>query len=256
MGRRFVDLLFPPRCLLCETAEPPAGADIMLCDDCRRQLLQGADNYCARCGAAGGGGASSIAAEVSARDAGCVECRGRRFRFDHVVRLAGYEGALRDAVLRMKHARDEPLAAAVADLFWNERTADLTALAVDCVVPVPLHWWRWLRRGTNSPQVVGARLARWMHVPLVDESLIRVRDTDPQGGLAAVRRRQNVRGAFAVRGPADEFRGHRVLVVDDVLTSGATADEVARVLKRAGASSVSVAAVARTPAPQLIGAAR
>ena len=92
--------------------------------------------------------------------------------------------------------------------------------------------------------------------------LVRLRDTEPQGGSAGVNRRKNVRGAFAVRGtfaigaPADDFRGRRVLVVDDVLTSGATADEVARVLKRAGASWVGMAAVARTPAPQLIGAAR
>ncbi len=255
LGRQFVDLLFPPRCLLCEVEEPPASAAVLLCETCRAELLQEVGNYCGRCGAVGGGrGTSMSTADVA--DIGCVECRGRRFKFDRVVRLGCYDGALRDAVLRMKHPRDEPLAAAVAALFWKVRAADLAALQVDCVVPVPLHWWRWLRRGTSSPQLVATRLARRLLVPIDEESLVRVRATDPQGGLAAVRRRQNVRGAFAVRGRESPFRDRRVLVVDDVLTSGATADEVARVLKRAGARWVAVAAVARTPAPQLIGAAR
>lgn len=261
LGRQFVDLLFPPRCLLCEVEERSAGGVVPWCDACEAGLLEGVGSYCPRCGAPGVGAIpipaafeSSPAAEGP--DAGCVECRGRRFRFDRVVRLGTYEGLLRDAVLRMKHPRDEPLTDAVAELFWQKRGAELSTLGIDCVVPVPFHWWRRLRRGTSSPQLVASRLARRLRVPMDDRSLVRLRDTEPQGGLAAVNRRKNVRGAFAVRGRVDEFHGRRVMVVDDVLTSGATADEVARVLKRAGATWVGMAAVARTPAPQLIGAAR
>jgi len=269
LGRQFVDLLFPPRCLLCEVEERSASGVAPWCDACEVGLLEGVGGYCPRCGAAGGGAARALgagdnraAADAGGPDAGCVECRGRRFRFDRVVRLGSYEGLLRDAVLRMKHPRDEPLTDAIAELFWQKRGAELAPLGIDCVVPVPFHWWRRLRRGTSSPQLIAARLARRLRVPSEDRSLVRLRDTEPQGGLAAVRRRRNMRGAFAVRGTfafgdaADDFRGRRVLVVDDVLTSGATADEVARVLKRAGATWVGVAAVARTPAPQLIGAAR
>ena len=261
LGRQFVDLVFPPRCLLCEVGERSASGVAPWCDACEAGLMEGVGNYCPRCGAAGGGAARAHGAGVSGPDAegpdaGCVECRGRRFRFDRVVRLGSYEGLLRDAVLRMKHPRDEPLTDAVAELFWQKRGAELTPLGIDCVVPVPFHWWRRLRRGTSSPQLVASRLARRLRVPMEDRTLVRLRDTEPQGGLAAVNRRKNVRGAFAVRDRADDFRGRRVLVVDDVLTSGATADEVARVLKRAGASWVGMAAVARTPAPQLIGAAR
>lgn len=261
ISRQFVDLLYPPRCLLCEVEERSASGVAPWCETCEAGLLEGAGNYCPRCGAAGGAaaqahGASASAPDAVGPDAGCVECRGRRFRFDRVVRLGSYEGLLRDAVLRMKHPRDEPLTDAVAELLWQKRGAEFAPLGIDCVVPVPFHWWRRLRRGTSSPQLVSARLARRLRVPMDDHSLVRLRDTEPQGGLAAVNRRKNVRGAFAVRGRADEFRGRRVLVVDDVLTSGATADEVARVLKRAGATWVGVAAVARTPAPQLIGAAR
>jgi ComF family protein len=261
LGRQFVDLVFPPRCLLCEVEERSASGVAPWCDTCEAGLLEGVGGYCPRCGAPGGGAARAHGAGVSGPDAegpdaGCVECRDRRFRFDRVVRLGSYEGLLRDAVLRMKHPRDEPLTDAVAELFWQKRAAELSALGIDCVVPVPFHWWRRLRRGTSSPQLVASRLARRLRVPMDDRLLVRLRDTEPQGGLAAVNRRKNVRGAFAVRGRVDEFRGRRVLVVDDVLTSGATADEVARVLKRAGATWVGMAAVARTPAPQLIGAAR
>ncbi|MGD9644573.1 MAG: ComF family protein [Pirellulales bacterium] len=255
LGRQFIDLLFPPRCLLCEVEEPTVQSAVLLCDTCRAELLQSAGSYCPRCGAAGGGAAAEGATEAQPNSS-CVECRNRRFQFDRVVRLGSYDGALREAVLRMKHPRDEPLARAVAELFWDRCASEWSTLEVDCVVPVPLHWWRWLRRGTSSPQTIAACLGRRLGVPVIDDSLVRVRDTQPQGGLAAIRRRQNVRGAFELRGDKNWIRARRVLVVDDVLTSGATADEMSRVLKRAGAAWVAVATIARTPDPRLIGAAR
>jgi ComF family protein len=115
-------------------------------------------------------------------------------------------------------------------------------LAPDAVVPVPLHWWRRLRRGYNQSEALARGLARVLALPCRTSWLRRARHTPSQVGKSAEQRRANVRGAFrAARVPA----GASVLLVDDVMTTGATASEAARALKEAGAGRVVAAALGR-----------
>jgi len=114
----------------------------------------------------------------------------------------------------------------------------------DLLTSVPLHWRRRLRRGFDQAGLLAQRLSRFLQIPLSDRNLRRIRATASQTGLSESKRRENVRGAFRVRRP-DEVEGKRVLLVDDVMTTGATASECARTLLSAGAKDVSVLVVAR-----------
>jgi ComF family protein len=144
----------------------------------------------------------------------------------------------------MKHRQGETLAAALAELLVRRRQADLEAFRPDLVAPVPMHWWRRLGRGFNSPDVLAQVLARALRVPWAAELLVRRRNTIPQMRLAPKMRFQNLRGALRLRADG-AIAGRRVLLVDDILTTGATCSEAARVLKQADAAWVGVAVLAR-----------
>lgn len=167
-----------------------------------------------------------------------------KLHFDRVLRLGIYEGTLRSAVLRIKQPRERPLAMALGELVANCLGGDCAAWRPDAVVPVPMHWSRKLWRGANSPEVIGELLAKRLQVPLAGHLLVRQKRTAPQASLSVAGRRANVKGAFRVRKHRD-LDGARLLLVDDIMTTGATLNEAAKTLSRGGASSVAVAVLAR-----------
>jgi len=236
-GRRVgLNLLLPPRCAYCDTDLFDTADDLLLCSECRAALCPGPWHACRRCGATAPLGRP-------APDS-CNWCRANRLQFDRAVILGPYRGELRTAVLRMKTGSSEPLSAALARLYNHTRGEQIASLRPDLVMPVPMFWRRRLVRGTNSPEILADCLARHLRVPLALGVLFRHRNTLLQTNLPPTRRFPNVRGAFRLRTtyPLD---GARVVLVDDILTTGATCSEAARVLKRAGASMVAVAALAR-----------
>jgi ComF family protein len=230
---RAVDLLFPPSCAYCRE-EVETSANGLLCHDCRAGLV---DNRlsCRRCGAS---------ALVNAASGRCLRCQDERFYFDSVVRLGGYDGMMRTAVLRMKRETERALAMAAGDLLAGTRQTAWDALKPDAVVPIPMHWSRRVWRGFNSPEAISERLARHLDIPLAPHLLERRRRTAPQASLPPTRRLANVRGAFHARFHPD-LSGARLLVVDDIMTTGATVNEAAKMLIRAGAGFVSIAVLAR-----------
>jgi len=228
-----LDLVFPPRCAWCHV--PLAGSRSgMLCPPCRVVLVS-LQPYCPRCAAP---------LPIRPADTACIECQARRFHFSSVTRLGRYEGPLRAAVLKLKDARQRGLALALADLLVDARGERLREWQVDAVVPVPMHWSRRLWRGGNSPSTIATRLASRLEVPLADHLLARRRRTVPQASLSPRRRRANVRGAFRAARHRN-LPGARLLLVDDIMTTGATVDEAAKILLQAGAAFVGVAVVAR-----------
>lgn len=178
----------------------------------------------------------------------CSQCADRRYRFRSVARLGTYDGLLRSAVLRMKHAAEKPLTTAIARLLVELHEQQLKSFQVDVVVPVPMHWRRRLWRGMNSPAVVAEVAALALSVPCAPHILRRQRATQPQAELPPTRRRDNVRGAFQARAHPD-LRGARVLLVDDIMTTGATCNEATRALLAGGAAYVAAAVVARAETP-------
>lgn len=232
---RILQLLFPPACVACHAPLFDAGG--RFCAGCLEQLGILHGPTCSRCGA----GVPAPLAEGKS----CGLCRREKFAFHRATALAPYDGVLRELLLRAKRPTGEVAAIALAELLAEVRGEALAALDVDVVCPVPMHWRRRMWRLAHSPsrlvQVLGSRL----RVPTADRLLVRRRHTRPQSSLLRGDRRANVRQAFSVR------RGHtlvdaHVLLVDDILTTGATCSEAARALKRGGAAQVSVAVVARS----------
>jgi len=148
----------------------------------------------------------------------------------------------------MKRRRSEPLSAAMGRLLAVRRARPLKDLDADLILPVPMYWARKLARGTNSPEVVARCLAQQMRIPVSCRTLRRYRNTLPQKDLPVGQRFRNVRGAFAVRRSYD-LQGARVLLVDDILTTGATCSEAAGVLIKAGAAMVAAVVIARAQGP-------
>ena len=140
----------------------------------------------------------------------------------------------------------EHLATALGHLFSQRRQRELAEFRPDLIIPIPMFWLRRLQRQVNSAQAIARALGRSLQVPVVGGLLVRVRNTLPQKDLSPADRARNVRGAFRVpprrRHPS---QGSRVLLVDDILTTGATCSEAAWVLKQAGAVAVAAAVLAR-----------
>ena len=177
----------------------------------------------------------------------CAACTARPRAFDRARAACLYDEASRDLILKLKHADRTDLAGLMAR--WLSRSARPLLADVDVVVPVPLHRWRLLRRRYNQAAEIARPLARGQGLAFLPDALERVRDTATQGGKSATGRRRNVAGAFAVRETMrDRLAGRRVLLVDDVLTTGATAQACARALKAAGAATVHVAVIAKVRA--------
>lgn len=239
-GRALLDLLFPepPRCPAC--LRPKEVEEPGLCPNCLESVPRAVPPICRRCG----GPLRSESAQLGL----CPPCRdGKRF-FRLARAPAVYEGAARDYIHRFKYGGERELGEALGVLLGQFLEREPALWPVDGIVPVPLHPARLEERGFNQAAVLAKVLGDWVGRPVWTDVVQRTRPTGTQTKLPARIRRENVRGAFRVRRAAP-LSGRRVLLVDDVLTSGATADEVARMLLKAGAARVNVLCVAVSAAP-------
>ncbi len=225
------DLVLPPRCPACGTI---VDGDRRFCSGCWQALEFLGPPQCARCG--------DPFDHDRGEDAECGRCLAEPPPWRRARAAFAYEGPARKTLLAMKLA-DRPHLAGLMVVQMARAGAGL--LAPDrLLVPVPLHRGRLWRRGFNQAVLLARGLARAGHGEMALDALERRRATKPSVGLGAAARAANVRGAFKVRAPL-LVRGRAVVLVDDVLTSGATAAACTRVLLRAGAASVDVLTFAR-----------
>ena len=174
----------------------------------------------------------------------CVHCENLKLRFAGAIALGPYEAALRQVVLKIKHSEFEPLAYQVASLLAEKIKVHPLSPRVELVTCVPMHWLRRWWRGASAAEVVGRRVAHELRLPFYPDLLRCRRLLRRQSSLTPPQRRLNVRRAYRTSAGFD-IRGSHVLLVDDVLTTGATAGECSRALRLAGAVSTLVAALAR-----------
>lgn len=230
-----IDLLYPPACWHC-AAGLAAGAREGFCPSCLQQLQALVGESCTRCAAP--------VPRYSAAMERCPSCRDEPYTFTHTVAWGGYQSILRALILHMKHARGEPAAFHLATLLLDQVRTTLASWEVDAVVPVPLHWSRRLWRGYNQAGAIAEVLARGLGKPYRPRWLWRREHTPRQFTVTPEERRRNLRRSFAARLRPSET-GPLILLVDDVMTTGSTADACARTLLAAGAREVRVAVLAR-----------
>jgi ComF family protein len=231
-----IQLLYPSTCWVCGRLFPDNQA--CLCFTCEQQITTDQQSACPRC-------ANPVGAHVPLAD-GCVRCRDERLAYDRALRLGPYEGLLREVIIRLKNSRDESLAEIIGGLLARHMRPRLRDLSPEAVVPVPLHWTRrYWERGFNQSEILARCLARSLQIPCFPHCIRRLRRTPRQTYQTnAAARRENVRGAFQAR-PGYDLAGKSVLLVDDVLTTGATANEAARALAPLKPARIVVVVLAR-----------
>lgn len=219
----FLDLLFPPRCVVCRRV------GTWLCPECVPMLPRLTEPLCERC-------------SVPVRNGPlCAGCQRSPLRLEGVRSVAPFRGPVRTAVHFLKYRRAvhlaEPLGGLIASC-WEAR-----GVPVDLIVPVPLHPSRFRARGYNQATLLAWSVGRRLDLPVDEAALVRVRATKAQMSLGLEERRTNVQGAFMARG--DRVQGRRVLLVDDVCTTGATLEACADALRSGGAREVWALTLAR-----------
>jgi ComF family protein len=227
-GRRALDLILPPTALDGGPALSPG-----LSAEAWSRIVFVDDPVCDGCGSA-----FEYAPGFGER---CVGCTARPRAFDGARAACLYDDASRELILQLKHADRTDLSQLFAR--WLSRSARELIEDADAIVPVPLHRMRLLRRRYNQAAEIARPLARTAGLDYLPDALVRKRATAGQGGRSAGGRRRNVRGAFVA--DRRKVEGRRILLIDDVLTTGATAEACARALKAAGAVRVTLAVVAK-----------
>lgn len=177
----------------------------------------------------------------------CAACLADRPEYSMARSALVYNDASRDFILGFKHG--DQIHSVVSMIPWLKQAGADVLPQSDVIVPVPLHRWRLLRRRYNQAAVIGRALARETGKDFVADALIRTRATPTQGHLKAKERAQNVRKAFGLH-PKRNISGKKVLLVDDVYTTGVTVHECVKVLKKAGAAEIFVLTLARVVKPE------
>ncbi len=220
-------IIFPPRCVLCQR---PGHADLDICLSCY-QSLPFIRYACTQC-------ALPLEGEYRANSL-CGHCLKQSPVFDHSISLLRYENKVVQLVTRYKFHNSLSYSRLLAELLLREL---IDAEKPDCLIAVPLHSRRLYERGFNQSHELAKIIAKRLKIPLASEAVLRVRETEQQTGLNAKQRRQNIRGAFAVTAT---IKYKHVVLIDDVVTTGSTVNELARVLKKAGVQTVGIWSIAR-----------
>ena len=235
-GRALAELICPRRCSSCATPLDSTSHGV-LCARCEAKLPTIGEFRCSRCGHPTG-----LYAEI---ESGCGSCGPlKSLMFRKAVGVLRYDGVAREMIHGLKYRSDLGAGRYLAEFLVRQLEAESFMQDVQLVLPVPLHWFRRLRRGLNQAEMPARAISRAFGIPMMTGNLRRIRNTASQTSLTQVQRTENIRGAFRVGKPA-ELAGKTVLLVDDVVTTCATASECARTLRLAGAKAVYVASLAR-----------
>ena len=230
----FLDMLYPRSCIGCGVVSPEAFRHI--CWDCWSDASHVEPPFCNLCG-------DPVAGAID-HDFICYACSAEKPAFDGARSVARYDGVVGEALRQLKYGKALWLAPDMSVLLTHCLNAEYPTQKFDLIVPVPLHHVRRRARGFNQSAVLAYELGRRIKCPSRPGVLRRIRPTTTQTNLTAPQRLSNVRNAFISR-RAKWLAGRRVLLVDDVMTTGATVNACAKALKKGGAASVHVITVAR-----------
>lgn len=219
-----LSVLYPRRCPVCHGIVTPKGG--LVCPSCLKKVSFVKEPVCLRCGK-----------EIAAKEIEyCYDCSRHKRSFERGFALAVYDDVMRLSLRRFKNGGRVEYADWYAAMLWERYGPRLTALKADALIPVPLHKSRLRERGYNQAGILAGRLGRYLKLPVWPDALLRPHKTVAQKYLGADERGRNLESAFAP-GP-QPVKGSAVILVDDIYTTGGTAEACSRVLLTAGATRV------------------
>ncbi|MFH1230900.1 MAG: ComF family protein [Planctomycetota bacterium] len=233
----FLDLIYPRYCLICYTSLNNTDRKA-LCAECAEQIeFIHQNNVCYKCGTDFGPYATS--------ETPCQECFYHPPRFTKAIGIARYKGIMRELIHQFKYARQKVLLDELSNLLIERwlRVAD-SLPHIDFIIPAPLYRKKLKERGFNQSELLAEKLHKATGIPIEINNLIKIQPTPDQASLNSSDRKNNLIDAFEVTHP-QSIKDKNILLIDDVLTTGATASEIARTLKKNGAKGVYVLVLAR-----------
>jgi ComF family protein len=231
------DILYPKICLACrQPLKGKTSVDELVCAECWKAIKMNRPPFCRCCG-------RHLDKQSLSKNI-CPVCIKKELHFDRAYSACAYEGALKELIHAFKYRQREQLARTLSrPMIRFIKDYSLPLDFIEFILPIPLSADRLREREFNQAEALGGYIAREFNRPLTNDKLYRLRRTKSQTGLKDEERFQNIKGSFAVRN-SSILTGKNLLLVDDVLTTGATASEAARTLKEAGAGAVFVLTLA------------
>jgi ComF family protein len=227
--RLMTNALYPPRCSICRA---PGHDGMDICVSCYRELPW-ITSACTQC--------ALPLAHAAQAGALCGRCQRKPPHFDSCISLFRYEGSVMQFVQQLKFNQKLALSRLLGEMLL-QKIMQLQTEMPECIVPVPLYRKRLRKRGFNQSIELARPLAHVLDIPVDVTSVDRTRDTHPQSALDKKSRRKNIKNAFEI---VDKLQYKHIVIIDDVVTTGSTVDELARVLKRSGVQRVDVWSIAR-----------
>ena len=234
--RSVLNLIYPMRCVICGEDLDPEGA-LYLCPEHRRRIHFIEESFCSICG--------KKLYTLPEDDLICSNCRETKRYFDLGYTTAIYEEIIQTMIHDFKYKGKEFLKYPLRQMVYDGIFRHVNYRDIDIIIPVPLHWRRYMHRRFNQALELARLTSKKLDIPIVKRNLRRIRYTTPQVYISPEERLTNIKGAFQVM-DAGALRGKRVMLVDDVLTTGATLNECARVLKKAKVKEITVVTLAQS----------
>ena len=229
----FKDVLFPSKCGICECMLEKEG----LCPDCWSKIRWISKPKCRICG-------QPFTTEMDLLDSVCAQCSSKKPYFDKAISVFVYDDFSKKIILKFKHSDATYLAEMLAK--WMFRAATLEIESSDLIIPVPIHFTKRLKRKYNQSELLAQKISEISGVKYEPRILKKIKQTSPQEGLSGNQRRKNVIGSFGINEKYEHLlKNKRILLIDDVFTTGSTVNECAKVLKKHGTKEIFVLTIAK-----------
>lgn len=236
LGTTILDLIYPEEgiCFICDTYDESVNEG-HICSQCREKLNFISDNKCSICG-------KPLKDNPLIKK--CYNCKKHPYYFTRAISAVEYHGTIKEAIYKYKYGKKTYMYKTFGPILVQAiRASNIDISDIDIIVPVPLHRMKTIKRGFNQSELLGKYISQSFNIPLNTKNLIRHKKTLRQNNLDRSDRRSNIKNAFRVM-KKENFVGKRVILVDDIFTTGATVDECSKVLVNAGAKEIIVVTLA------------
>lgn len=227
IARTLLELIYPKRCPICERIVLPKGA--FICAKCYEELQWVNAPYCMKCG-------KPIHDPTKEY---CYDCESKTFHYEYGYGMWVYDEKIRRSIVGFKYKNRKEYAEFYVNELVRGYADKIDRMGVECIVPVPIHKRRYRQRGYNQAAILAKKLGERLGIEVEEEALIRCKYTMPQKNLSDRERLKNLEQAFRVNQKRiEKYRGKRVLLLDDIYTTGSTIEACTKVLKGAGVDKV------------------